>query len=97
MDYDILYKSSMSIRLEVYKDVVWAGYKADRRSTLGFASPSGVVQYLGISKKQSIVTLLVASYEVIWLKRILKDLDVSINDPILTYCNNLETRSSTRN
>ena len=29
--------------------------------------------------------------ETLWLKRVLKDLDVSINDPILIYCDNLNS------
>ena len=33
----------------------------------------------------------VVACEVVWLKRILKDLDVSINDPILLYCDNLNS------
>ena len=33
MDYGILYKMAMPIRLEGYTDTVWAGYKVDRKST----------------------------------------------------------------
>ena len=36
MDYDIIYKSNTTIRLEGHTDVDWARYKADRRSTSGF-------------------------------------------------------------
>ena len=34
-------------------------------------------------------SVVVAACKVIWFKRILKDLDVSINDPILLYYDNL--------
>ena len=72
--------------------VDWAGYKVDRWSTSGllFSIGSGAISWS--SKKQPIVALssieaeykglaIVVACEVVWLKRILKDLGVSINNP----------------
>ena len=95
MDYDILYKSTMPIQLEGYTDVDWASSKADQRSTSGFvfSLKSGAISWS--SKKQPIVALssteteyrgaAVAACDVVWLKRILKDLGVPIKDLILLY------------
>ena len=39
----------------------------------------------------------ISTYEAIWLKRIMKDLNVSIVDPILLYCDNLSIINFARN
>ena len=101
MYYNILYKSITPIRLEGYTNADWADYKADRRSTSWFAFSLDRGAISSSSKKQPTVALssteaeykdaIVASHEVVWLKRILKDLGVPIKDPILLY---LETWSS---
>ena len=41
MDYDILYKSDIVVRLEGYTDAEWASYKADRRLASGFVFSLG--------------------------------------------------------
>ena len=99
MEYDILYKSATSIRLEGYTDADWVGYKEDRRSTFGsvFSLDSGAISWS--SKKQSTVTLssteaehrgaTITACKVVWLKRILKDLGVLIMDLILLYYDNM--------
>ena len=38
-----------------------------------------------------------AACEVLWLKRILKDLNISIKDLILLYCNNMSSIPLARN
>ena len=99
MEYDILYKSATSIRLEGYTDADWVGYKEDRRSTFGsvFSLDSGAISWS--SKKQSTVTLssteveyrgmTIAACEAVWLKRILKDLGVPLMDPIHIFYDNM--------
>ena len=69
-----------------YTDSDWPGNAGDPRSTLGFAFSLGSVMISKRSKKQSTVALSnteveyrgtsVATYEAIWLKRLLKDLQV---------------------
>ena len=107
MDYDILYKSATSIQLKGYTNADWADYKADRRSTSGFVFSlrSGAISWS--SKKQPTVTLssreakyrdvAVAACEVVWLKRILKDLGVPIKDLIPLYCDNMSSVYVARN
>ena len=57
MVYDILYKSSIPIRLEGYTYADWTDYKVDRNSTSGFVFPlrSGTISWS--SKKQLVVAL----------------------------------------
>ena len=101
MDCGILYKMAMPIRLEGYTDADWAGYKADRRSTFRFVFSFGGGAISWSSKKQPTVALssteaeyrgaTVATCEVVWLKRILKDLGVPIKDPTPLYCDNMSS------
>ena len=99
MDFGILYKSATPIRHEGYIDADWVGYRADRRSTSGFVFSLGSGAISWSSKKQPIVALssteaeyksaAIAACEVIWLKRILKDLGVPIKHPVLLYYDNM--------
>ena len=93
-------------RLEGYIDVDWAGHKADRRFTFGFVFSLGSGAISWSSKKKPTVALssieaeykggIVAACNVVWLKRILKDQDVSIKYPIL-YCDNMSSIHMARN
>ena len=107
MDYNILYKSPISIWLEGYRNANGPAYKADQQSISNFVFliDSGAMSWS--SKKLLTVALssstdeyksmVVATCEVVWLKRILKDLDVSINDRILLNYNNLNSIHLARN
>ena len=99
MDYEILYKLAMPLQLERCTDADWVRYKADKRLTSGFvfSIKSGAISWS--NKKQPTITLLsreaeykgatIAACQAVWLKRILKDLYISIKDPILLYCDNM--------
>ena len=107
MDYDILYKSITSIRLEGYTYVDWVGYNADRRSISRFifSLHSGAISWR--SKKQPTFALSSteaeyrgaadAACEVVFLKRILKNLGVPITDLTLLYCDNMSSIHLARN
>ena len=79
----------------------WVGYNVNRRSTSGFVFLIGSRAISWRSKKQPPIALLnreaeyrgtvVVACDTIWLKRIMKDLDISINDPILIYYNKLRS------
>ena len=107
MDYDIVYKSNATIRLEGYIDTDWAGYKADRRSASEFVFSLGSGAISWSSKKQPTVSLssteaeyrgaTVATCEVVWLKRILKDLGIPLTDLIRIFCDNMSSLYFTRN
>ena len=71
----------------------------DRLSTLGFIFSLGSAIVAWSCKKQSTVTLsnikaeykgaTIATYEPIWLRRMLQDLWVEAPTPILIYCDNI--------
>ena len=91
------YKKGVIIQLEGYIDANWADSVSARWSTSDFVFSlrNGVI--LWSSKKQLTVTLLsteveyrgaaIATCEVIWLKRLLKDFNESVNELICIYCN----------
>ena len=51
MDYNIMYTSNATIRLEGYTDADWEGYRANRRSTSGFVFSLGSGAISWSSKK----------------------------------------------
>ena len=85
LDYGIFYKRGVPLRLEDFTDVDLAGNTSDMRSTSGFmfSLGSGAISWSG--KKQPTVTLssteaenratTVVACEVVWLRRLLKDLN----------------------
>ena len=89
IDYGILYKTAIPIRLEGHTDAYWAGYKADRRSTSGFV--------FSLDTKAEYRGAMVAACEAVWLKRILKDLGVPIKDPTPLFCDNMSNIYLARN
>ena len=107
MDYRILYKSATPIKLEGYIDADWAGYKADRRSSSRFVFSLGSGAIPWTSKKQQTVALssteaeyrgaAVVACQVVWLKRILKDLGVPIKYRIPLYLDNMSSIHLARN
>ena len=85
----------------------WAGYKADKRLTSRFIFSISNKAISYSSKKQLTVALsstkaeykgeAVAACKVVWLKRILEDQGVPIQDLILLYCDNLSSIYLDRN
>ena len=90
-DMALLYRAGVAERLVGYTDADWAGNAHDRRSTSGYAFSLGCTTIACSSKKQATVALssreveyrgaTVAKCEVIWLKRLLRDLQVEVSDP----------------
>ena len=107
MDRGIFYKEGATIRLEGYTDVDWVGNVSDRRPTSGFVFSLGSGAISWSSKKQSIVALsntevehvgmVIATCEGNRLKRLLKDINESIEEPIRIYCGNQSSIHLTRN
>ena len=107
MDQGILYKEGAAIRLEGYTDADWAGSVSDRRSTSGFVFSLGSGAVSWSSKKQPTVALssteaeyrgaAIATCEEIWLKRLLKDFNEPVDEPIRIYCDNQSSIQLARN
>ena len=83
-EYGLKYDTNLKINLEGYVDSYWAGSAIDRKSTSGccFSMRSGMISWF--SKKMSYVALSTAeaeyvavfsaSYEAVWLRKLLSDL-----------------------
>mgnify|MGYP000409130998 CR=1 FL=1 len=90
-----------------YTDADWAGKVVDGRSTSGFAFSLASVAIVWSSKKQPIVAMsstedeyrgaVVTTREAIWLKRLLKDLQVEVSNPTTIYYNNLSSIQLAKN
>ena len=106
-DRALLYWNGIAEQLVGYKDADWAGNACDHTLTSRFAFSLRSVVITWSSKKQAIVALsstkveylgaLVATCEAIWLKRLLKDLQVEVFDPMTIYCDNLSSIQLAKN
>ena len=84
VDYGLKYQVNKNINLEGHVDSDWAGSAIDMNSTSGCYLSMGSSMILWLSRKQSHVALSIAeaeyvvtcsaSYEEIWLRKILSDL-----------------------
>ena len=98
VDYGLKYEASQKINLEGYVDLDWVGSAIDRKSTSGccFSMGSGVISWF--SRKQYCVALSTAevkyvatcsaSYEAVWLRKILSDLFDLQLDATYIHCVN---------
>ena len=94
----LLLPSSSSLELRAYSDADWAGDPADRKSVTGFCVFLGDSLVSWKSKKQAVVSVssTEAEYramasttrEVVWLRRLLADMGVSLSQPTPMYCDN---------
>ena len=86
LHYGLFYEASKEIQVFGYTYADWAGSMYDRRSTNGFMFSLGSAAVTWSSKKQPIVALssteaeyrgaAMAACEVVWLQKLLYDLDV---------------------
>ena len=94
-----MYRTGTTEKLVGYTDANWAGNVGDSRSTSGFAFSLGSEAIAWSTKKQLTVALLsteadyrgaaVTTCGAIWLKQLLKDLQVEVLHPTMIYCDNL--------
>lgn len=106
-DLGILYRKGGDEELIAYTDSDYAGDLDDRRSTSGyvFMLNSGAVSWS--SKKQPIVTLSTTEAEfaaaascacqVVWMRRILKNLNLIQGDDTTIFCDNSSTIELSKN
>jgi hypothetical protein len=94
----LLLSSSSSLELRAYSDADWAGDPTDRKSVTGSCVFLGDSLISWKSKKQYVIAVssTEAEYramasttrEVVWLRRLLTDMGVSLPCPMLMYCDN---------
>ncbi|KAK8951032.1 hypothetical protein KSP39_PZI004596 [Platanthera zijinensis] len=94
----ILFKNNQSPKVEVFTDADWAGSQDDRKSTTGYCTFVGGNLVSWKSKKQNVVARSSAEAEYramtqgvcegLWLKAILRDIGLQVDNPITIYCDN---------
>ena len=100
-DKGLLYRPGVAEQLVGTTDADWARNVGDHRSTSRYAFSLGSVVVAWSSKKQPIVapSSIEAEYrgaagvtcEAIWLKRVLKDMQVELSNPMTIYYDNLSS------
>ncbi|KAJ7969147.1 Retrovirus-related Pol polyprotein from transposon TNT 1-94 [Quillaja saponaria] len=94
----LLFENNRSLKLEAYTDADWAGSLDDRRSTSGYCTFVGRNLVSWRSKKQTVVSRSSAeaeyremahgTCELLWLKKLMEELRLSWEKPLLLYCDN---------
>ncbi|MCO5551191.1 hypothetical protein L7F22_004689 [Adiantum nelumboides] len=107
LDYALFYSTGTQVQVHGYTDFDWVGIVFDCRSTSGYLFSFGSAAVTWSSKKQSIVALssteaeyrgaTVAACEVAWLKMLLQNLEIHVQDPIVIYCDNISSIQLARN
>ncbi|MCO5566579.1 hypothetical protein L7F22_020256 [Adiantum nelumboides] len=95
------------VHVHGYTDSDWAGSVFDCQSTSGYMFSFGSAAVTWSGKKQPTVALssteakykgtTVAACEVAWLEMLLQDLEIRLQDPIVIYCDNLNSVQLARN
>lgn len=91
----LLFKKGGEIQVEAYTDADWAGSTIDRRSTSGMCTFVGGNLVTWRSKKQSVVSrssaeaeyraVALGMCELLWLKKLLTELNIEIKRPMKLY------------
>ena len=107
LHYGLFYEVGKEIHVFGYIDANWASSMYNRRSTNGFMFSPGSVVVTWSSKKQPIVALsstqaeyrgvTMATCEAVWLQKLLCDLDMQVNGPVVIYCDNMSSIQLARN
>jgi hypothetical protein len=97
----LLIEKNEHMRIEVYTDADWAGCRDDRRSISGHCAFIGGNLVSWRSKKQNVVVrstteaeyraMALSVSEGVWLQRLMLELGLSENSPIMLYCDNKAT------
>jgi hypothetical protein len=107
LNFGLWYTKSDSNQLSGYTDSDFAGSLDDMKSTSGHVFQLGTNLISWTSKKQPIVSIsspeaeyvvaTSASCQVVWLRRILKDMSHTKNDPTPIFCDNTSAIALSKN
>ena len=94
----LLFSNNNYLRVEAYTDANWAGSTIDERSTLGYYTLVDDNFVTWRSKKKHVVvrssveaefqTMALGICELMWLKGLLRELQVNLENPMRLYCDN---------
>jgi hypothetical protein len=97
----IFYETKSQLQVHGYTEANWAGNVSNRRSTNGFLFYFGSDVISWSSKKQPTVALsnteaeyrgaTIVACEVVWLQKLLTDLGLLVNAPVVIYCDNISS------
>ena len=97
----LLFSKNNHLRVEAYTDADWTSFITDRRSTLGYCTFMGRNLVTWRSKKQHVVArssaeaefqaMALGICELMWLKGLLRELQVNLENPMRPYCGNKST------
>ncbi|XP_073133444.1 secreted RxLR effector protein 161-like [Henckelia pumila] len=100
---DLFFKKTNDRGVKTFTDVDWAGFIDDRKSTSGYCTSVWGNLVTWRSKKQSVVARSSAESEyramangvcdLIWIRRVMKELNMEIEGPMVMYCDNKSTIS----
>ena len=100
----LIFKKNGELHVEAYRDADWAGSIKDRRSTIGYYMFIRGNLVIWKSKKQNIVARSSAEakyraivYEVLWIRGLLKEPRLELNEPIKIHYDNKATISIAHN
>ncbi|MCO5606403.1 hypothetical protein L7F22_060591 [Adiantum nelumboides] len=107
LDYALFYDAGTQVQVHDYTDFDCLGSVYDRRSTSGYMFSFGSAIVTWSSKKQPTVALssteveckgaAIATCEVAWLKMLLQDFEIRVQDPVVIYCDNISSIQLARN
>ena len=107
VQFGLWYPKGKIFTLTAYTDADWARCVDDRKSTSGGAFYLGKSLVAWLSKKHTSISLSTAEAEyitattcctqVLWLKKTLQDMKVSIDEPISIKCDNTSAMSISKN
>ena len=107
VEYGLWYPRGKDFTLIAFSDADWAGCVDDRKSTSGGAFYLGNNLVGWHSKKQDSVSLSTAEAEyiaatscctqILWMKQMLKDFGIQINEPISVLCDNTSAINISKN
>ena len=105
--YGIWYDRWSDFTLCEYNDVDWVGHMDDRKSTSGGEFFLGGRLVSWMSKKQDCISQSIAEVEyvvatnncnqVIWMKKMLKDISIEFEELVIIYCDNTSIVSMSKN
>ncbi|XP_047314471.1 uncharacterized mitochondrial protein AtMg00810-like [Impatiens glandulifera] len=96
--HSLIFPSMSSLKLRAYSDADWIGDPTDRKSTTGYCIFLGDSHISWKRKKQDVISrssteaeyqaMASTTYEIVWLRRLLIDMGISLSHPTLLYCDN---------
>jgi hypothetical protein len=107
LDFGLFFKSMNTVKITGFCDSDWAGSDEGMMSTSGYCFSMGDCIFCWNSKKQSVVahstaeaeyiSAFVAANQLVWLRKVLKDLNCDQGEPTELLCDNMAAIAISKN